>query len=67
MVPLMQLQLEEFQNVVWNPHRIRYQKDTYMADGIPNHIFEFPEKYNLENCGESTLFTSCKSIFCQII
>jgi len=22
-----------------------------MADGIPNHIYEFPEKYELEECG----------------
>jgi len=51
MIPLIQKQLDEFKNMIWNPHRIRYQKETYMADGIPNHIYEFPEKYELEECG----------------
>ena len=52
MVPLIQCQLEEFQNIVWNPHRIRCQKDTVMADGIPNHMYDFPNKYGMEECGK---------------
>ena len=48
----MQRELDEFKNMVWNTHRIRYQRDTYMADGIPNHIYAFPEQYGLENCGK---------------
>lgn len=51
MIPLIQNQLDEFKSMIWNPHRIRYQKETYMADGIPNHIYEFPVKYELEECG----------------
>ena len=31
-----------------------------MADGIPNHIFEFPEKYGMENKGLSMLFYPVK-------
>ena len=53
MVPLIQFQLDEFKDKIWNPHRIRYQKDTLMADGIPNHIYDFPEKYGMEECGNN--------------
>lgn len=35
----------------WNSHRIRYQKDTYLPNGVPNHIYSFPEEYGLEDCG----------------
>ena len=55
MIPMMQRQLDEFCQTIWNNHRIRAQKDTLMADGIPNHIFEFPEKYGMENKGLSML------------
>ena len=44
MIPTMQRKLDEFRQTIWNNDRIRAQKDTLMADGIPNHIFEFPEK-----------------------
>ena len=52
MIPLIQQQLDEFKDLVWNPHRIRYQKHTLMADGIPNHIYDFPERYGLAQCGK---------------
>jgi len=51
MIPLLQRELDEFKDIVWNSHRIRQQNETYMPDGVPNHIYEFPEKYDLENCG----------------
>ena len=53
MVPLSQRQLNEFKDTIWNPHRIRHQRDTIMADGIPNHIYDFPEKYGMEECGNN--------------
>ena len=37
----------------WNNHRIRFQKDTILPDGVPQHIYSFPEKYGLERCGLS--------------
>ena len=55
MIPLIQKQLDEFKDVVWNVHRIRHQKDTLMADGKPMHIYQFPEKYGMESCGEIIL------------
>ena len=55
MIPLMQQQLDEFRCTVWNTHRIRAQKDTFMADGVPNHIFEFPERYGMERQGRDNL------------
>ena len=29
----------------------RAQKDTILPEGIPNHIFSFPEQYFLKECG----------------
>ena len=46
---MMQRELDEFRKTIWNNHRIRAQKDTLMVDGIPNHIFEIPERYGVEN------------------
>ena len=51
MVPVMQRELDEFRETVWNTHRIRAQRDTLMADGVPKHIYEFPERYGMEKKG----------------
>lgn len=51
MVPLIQKELDIFRETVWNSHRIRAQRDTALPDGIPDHIYNFPEKYGLEECG----------------
>lgn len=50
-MPLMQKQLDIFKDSIWNSHRIRGQKDTNLPNGVPNHIYEFPDKYGLEECG----------------
>lgn len=50
-IPLIQREVDIFRNVVWNTHRIRCQKETYLPDGIPDHIHNFPEEYQLEQCG----------------
>ena len=53
LIPVLQKQLDLFSQTVWNTHRIRTQKDTFLPDGVPDdHIFEFPEKYGLEDCGK---------------
>jgi hypothetical protein len=51
MIPIIQKQLDIFKDTVWNSHRIRAQKDTRLPDGVPNHIYAFPEEYGLEECG----------------
>ena len=51
MVPLIQKELDVFREIVWNTHRIRVQKETHLPSGIPNHIYSFPEEYDLEECG----------------
>ena len=53
MIPVMQRELDEFRLTVWNTHRIRAQKETLMADGIPDYIFAFPERYGMEKKGFS--------------
>lgn len=55
MVPVVQRELDTFKEMVWNSHRIRAQKDTVLPDGVPNHIYNFPEKYGLEECGNIIL------------
>ncbi|XP_028417449.1 uncharacterized protein LOC114541833 [Dendronephthya gigantea] len=50
MVPLIQKELDIFREKVWNTHRIRLQKDTVLPDGVPDHIYNFPEQYDLEEC-----------------
>ena len=52
MIPLLQKELDEFKDTVWNTHRIRYQKETLLPDGIPDHMYSFPERYGLEECGK---------------
>ena len=53
MIPVIQKELDVFKDIVWNPHRIRNQKDTILPNGIPNHIHSFPEAYGLEECSKS--------------
>ena len=55
MIPIIQRELDEFKDLIWNTHRIRKQKGVYIPDGIPNHIFSFPEKYGMEECGKEIL------------
>lgn len=52
MIPILQKELDDFKNIVWNTHRIRKQKGVYIPDGIPDHVYSFPERYNLKNCGK---------------
>ena len=56
MISMIQRELDEFKDIVWNPHRIRKQKETYMPDGIPNHIYAFPEEYGMKDCGNKLIY-----------
>ena len=51
MIPKVQKEIDTFVDVVWNSHRIRDQKNTFLPDGVPNHIYSFAEKYGLKECG----------------
>ena len=55
MVPTIQQEIDKFVDVVWNTHRIREQRNTLLPDGIPNHIYDFPEEYGLQDCGKGLL------------
>ena len=36
---------------LWNSHRLRKkQEDVALPESIPNHIYNFPEDYGLDNC-----------------
>lgn len=52
MIPIMQRELDEFKETVWNSHRIRKQRNTMLPDGVPNIIYDFPHRYGLEECGK---------------
>ena len=47
----MQREINTFVDVVWNCHRICEQRYSFLPDGVPNHIYSFPDKYGLEDCG----------------
>lgn len=51
MIPLLQKELDTFKDTIWNTHRIRQQKNTVLPHGVPEHIYCFPEEYELEECG----------------
>ncbi|XP_066922251.1 uncharacterized protein [Clytia hemisphaerica] len=51
MIPILQAELNTFKDVIWNCHRIRYQKDQVLPDGVPNHIYTVPEVHDLVECG----------------
>ena len=47
----MQREVNTFVHTVWNCHRIRDQRDSFLPDVVPNHIYSFPDKYGLGDCG----------------
>jgi len=51
MVPVIQREIDIFKDTVWNMHRIRSKKETILPVGVPNHIYDFPEEYEMENHG----------------
>ena len=52
MVPLIQREVDIFKGNIWNIHRIRDQKGVHLPSGVPNDIYNFPEEYNLRQCGK---------------
>jgi hypothetical protein len=52
LIPLLQNELYIFKDTIWNSHRIRHQKETDLPNGVPNHIYAFPDVYGLEDCGK---------------
>ena len=57
MIPVIQKEVDEFAEVVWNTHRISAQKDQILSAGIPTHIYHFSENYRLKKCGEYNMGT----------
>jgi hypothetical protein len=52
LIPLLQKELDVFKDTIWNSHIIRQQKETDLPNGVPNHIYAFPDAYGLEDCGK---------------
>ncbi len=50
-IPVLQKELDVFKNTIWNNHRGRKQKNKELPDGIPEHIYNFPEHYGATKCG----------------
>ncbi len=59
----MERELAIFKDTIWNIHRIRVQKDAVLPNGAPDHIYNFPEQYNLEECGKAELYIEEKLQF----
>ncbi|XP_028412126.1 uncharacterized protein LOC114534852 [Dendronephthya gigantea] len=62
MIPVLQKELDIFKESVWNTHRIRAQKNTNLPDGIPNHIYSFPELYGFEDKGWAVTEEELKAV-----
>ena len=45
------IELEVFKDTVWNSHKIPHQNETDLRNGVPDHVYAFPEAYGLEDCG----------------
>ena len=52
MVPFIQREVDTFKDNVWSIYRIRDQKGVYLPSCVPNDIYNFPEEYNLRQCGK---------------
>ena len=69
MIPIVQKEIDTFVDVVWNSHRIRDHKNTYLPDEVPNHIYSFADKYGLEECGmqlQLCYHTGYETSFCTM-
>ena len=50
-IPVLQKELDTFRVSVWNNHRMRKQKAKELPDGVPEHIYMYPQNYGGEKCG----------------
>lgn len=50
-IPVIQKELDYFRLSVWNTHRIRKQRQKELPGGIPDHIYDCPDKYGGQRCG----------------
>ena len=50
-IPVVQRELDEFREIVWNHNRGRKQRDKELPTGIPAHIYDNPEHYGGSECG----------------
>ena len=71
---MIQKECDVFNDGEWNVHRIRPQKNAVLPHGVPNNIFNFPEKYGLQDCGLMSLHIcylwsmekQCMSVVAQV-
>ncbi|RMX51845.1 hypothetical protein pdam_00025145, partial [Pocillopora damicornis] len=54
MIPLDKKELDISRETVWNTHRIRAQEEAVLRNSIPNHIYSFPMRYDLEECSSNS-------------
>ena len=65
-IQIITREVDIFKEVIWNTHRIRKQRDTLLPDGVPNHIYSFPEEYGLEECGKELFKLKLQSL-CHVM
>ena len=51
-IPVLQKELDTFRTSIWNNHRSRYQRDKELPVGVPEHIYNFPDKYGCDKHGQ---------------
>ena len=50
-VPIVQRELDDFREIVWNNSRGRKQPLKALPTGVPAHMHAFPETYGYQNYG----------------
>lgn len=52
-IPVVQRELDEFREIVWNHNRGRKQGSKVLPTGVPSHIYHNPEYYGGKECGKA--------------
>ena len=67
MIPLDKKELDISRETVWNTHRIRAQEEAVLRNGIPNHIYSFPMRYDLEECSKCKYCSKCRLVYFMFV
>ena len=56
-IPVIQREMDNFREKIWNSHMTRKQKDAQLPKEVPNNVYYFPENYGAEDCGMKILLS----------
>ena len=62
LIPVIKKQLDSFRETIWNTNSIRTQENTSLPDGVPDHIYNFPQEYGLKSVVKNPIANQFASI-----